>query len=90
MKYENLRKHILTTSRINAGGSVHHHLWNLATKFGLQKAHVEQILLEMKGEGLIDVAFDNVFAVVTVTMRGAVLLENLPKRTIGFIQGCPG
>jgi hypothetical protein len=38
----------------------------------------------MKLLGLVDVTFDNVFAIVTVRARGAELLASLPKAPIGF------
>jgi hypothetical protein len=87
MKYENLRQHILTTSRCNPGGRVDYHLSNLAAQFGLPRLHVEQILIDMKDERLINVSFDNGFGVVTLTARGGMLLELLPKKPIGFNQG---
>ena len=86
MKYENLRRRILKTSRCNPGGTVHYHLSNLAAQSGLPRSHTQQALLDMKAEALIDVTFDNLYAIVVVTARGDMLLENLPKRCIGFLH----
>ena len=86
MKYEKLRLHILKTSRCSPLGEIQYHLSNLSRQFGLSRSYAEQLLREMHEEGLIDVRFDGLYAAVTMTARGSMLLENLPKRSIGFLH----
>jgi hypothetical protein len=81
VNFEKLRKHVLNTNKLNPGGNIHYHLMNLATQFGLTKAHLEEVLLEMKNSGLIDVSFDNGFGVVTLKARGA---EVFPKSQLAL------
>jgi hypothetical protein len=83
---EKLRRHFLYNQRCNPSGSITYQKIQLAAQFKLPVDHVMQVLDEMAREGLIAVAPipTGAHVEVTVTARGAELIEEIPASSIGF------